>query len=230
MARLKPLPQGEEKARTVRAMFDAIAPRYDTVNRVISLGLDQRWRRTTVRALSLPSGSRLVDLACGTGDLCDAAVAAGHAPIGLDSAGEMLAHAHTTVPLVQADALHLPFAAGTIDGVTCGFALRNVIDLGVLFDEITRVLRPGGRFALLEVNEPSNVLVRAGHRIWFRGVVPLIGGALSDRDAYRYLPRSTAYLPPRDTMLEMLRRRGFLRVRAKDLTGGLAQLLTGTRA
>lgn len=223
------LPQGEEKVRAVRTMFDSIAPRYDTVNKVISLGLDRGWRRKAVRSLALPTSSRILDVACGTGDLCRETSSAGHRPIGLDSAGEMLAHAKTDAPLVQADALHLPIRDGCIDGITCGFALRNVADLGVLFDGFARVLRPGGRIALLDVHEPTNPVVRAGHHVWFRKVVPVIGGALSDRAAYRYLPRSTAYLPPSDEMVAMLRARGFLRVRCTRLSGGLVQLLTGTR-
>lgn len=230
MARMTPLPQGAEKVRAVRTMFDTIAPRYDRVNRLISLGLDRGWRRRAVRELALPSGSAIVDVACGTGDLCRESAAAGHRPIGLDSAGEMLAHARTDAPLVQADALHLPFAPGSVDGITCGFALRNVADLGLLFDEFARVLRPGGRIALLDVHEPRNPVLRAGHAIWFRRIVPLIGGLLSDRVAYRYLPRSTAYLPPSEEMLAMLRGRGFLRPRCRRLSGGLVQLLTGTRA
>lgn len=231
MARVDPrLPQGEDKVRAVRAMFDTIAPRYDAVNKVISLGLDRAWRRRAVRALSLPAGSLLLDVACGTGDLCREASRAGHRPIGLDFAGEMLAHARTDAPLVQADALHLPARDGSIDGITCGFALRNVADLGELFDEFARVLRPGGRIALLDVHEPTNRVVRAGHHVWFHRIVPLIGGALSDRAAYRYLPLSTAYLPPSEQMVEMLRARGFLRPRCIRLSGGLVQLLTGTRS
>lgn len=223
------LPVGEEKSRAVRTMFDTIAPRYDTVNKLISLGLDRGWRRKAVRSLALPKGSRILDVACGTGDLCRETAAAGHRPIGLDYAGEMLAHARTDAPLVQADALRLPARDGSIDGITCGFALRNVTDLGQLFDGFARVLRPGGRIALLDVHEPTNPIVRAGHHVWFHRVVPLIGGALSDRAAYHYLPRSTAYLPPSDEMVAMLKARGFARVRCTKLSGGLVQLLTGTR-
>jgi len=108
----------------------------------------------------------------------------------------MLAAATTDAPLVHADALRLPVADRSVDGITCGFALRNLTALEPFLAELTRVLRPGGRIALLEVDRPRNPVLRLGHGIYFGRVVPFIGGLLSDRDAYRYLPRSVAYLPP----------------------------------
>jgi demethylmenaquinone methyltransferase/2-methoxy-6-polyprenyl-1,4-benzoquinol methylase len=223
------LPTGDAKAAAVRSMFDAIAPRYDLVNRIMTFGLDVRWRRRTVRDLGVPTGSIALDLACGTGDLCRELAKRGHRPIGTDLSFGMLAAARTGAPLVHGDALRLPVRDGTVDAVTCGFALRNLVDLGAFLDEVARVVRPGGRIALLEVAEPPNRLLRWGHSIYFGTVVPRLGGLLSDRDAYRYLPRSVAYLPEPPELLEAIRKAGFADARRSLLTGGIAQLLTGTR-
>ncbi|MEZ5208996.1 MAG: class I SAM-dependent methyltransferase [Acidimicrobiales bacterium] len=131
---------------------------------------------------------------------------------------------------MQADALALPVADGGVDGVTCGFALRNLVDLRPFFAELGRAVRPGGRVALLEVAEPPNPLLRVGHAVYFGKVVPLIGGALSDKAAYRYLPKSVAYLPEPDTMLRWLGAAGFVDVHRALLSTGIAQLITATRA
>ena len=223
------LPEGPEKVRAVRTMFDTIAPRYDLVNRVMTFGLDARWRRRTVEALALPAGSLVADLACGTGDLCRELAAAGHRPFGADLSAGMLSEARTDAPLVLADVLQLPVRDGSLDGVTSGFALRNVASLQALLDEIARVVRPGGRIALLEVAEPRHALARWGHRVWFGTVVPRLGGLLSDREAYAYLPRSVAYLPAPEDLLAMIRRAGFEDVARQPLTAGAAQLLVATR-
>ena len=175
------LPQGEEKAAAVRSMFDAIAPRYDLVNRIMTFRLDVRWRRLAVGSLALRRDSLVVDLACG-----------------------MLVAARTNAPLVQGDALRLPVRDGAVDGVTCGFALRNLVDLAPFFAELRRVLRPGGRIALLEVAEPANPVLRWGHGIYFGKVVPKIGGLLSDASAFTAVER-------------------------RLLSGGISQLLAGTR-
>jgi demethylmenaquinone methyltransferase/2-methoxy-6-polyprenyl-1,4-benzoquinol methylase len=223
------LPQGEEKVQAVRAMFDAIAPRYDLVNRIMTFRMDVRWRTRTVRALGLPTGSLVLDLACGTGDLCRALTDHGYRPVGADLSFGMLANARTDAPLVHADALQLPVPDRSADGVTCGFALRNFVDLRPFLAELGRVVRPGGRIALLEVAEPSNRLLRWGHGIYFGDVVPRIGGLLSDAAAYRYLPRSVAYLPSASQLVDLIRGAGFGNARRELLSGGIAQLLTGTR-
>lgn len=225
-----PLPEGPEKARAVQRLFDTIGPRYDLVNRVMTFGMDVGWRRRTVRELGLPAGSRVFDLACGTGDLCRELHAAGHRPVGFDFSHGMLGAARTDAPLVQADILRLPVRDGSADGATCGFALRNVVSLGSLFRELARVVRPGGRIALLETAEPDGPLLRLGHRIYFRRIVPAIGGLLSDRAAYAYLPRSTAYLPPPAELLAMLRAAGFADAVRRPLAGGVTQLVVGTRS
>jgi demethylmenaquinone methyltransferase/2-methoxy-6-polyprenyl-1,4-benzoquinol methylase len=224
------LPQGEEKARRVRVMFDAIAGRYDLVNRVMTIGMDVGWRRRAVRQLRLPGGALVADLACGTGDLCRELSRDGYRAVGFDFSLGMLAKATTGVPLVQADVLRLPLAARSVDGATCGFALRNVVDLDAFFAEIARVVRPGGRISLLEASQPDGPLMRAGHAVYFRRMVPMIGGLLSDREAYAYLPKSMAYLPPVTEMVAAVRDAGFPDAERVPLSGGIAQVLAGTRA
>ena len=223
------LPQGPEKVRAVRSMFDAIAPRYDLVNRVMTFRLDVGWRRRAVRALDLGPGATVVDLACGTGDLCCDVAAAGYRAVGIDLSLGMLRHAHTAAPLVQADALRLPLEDSSSDGAVSGFALRNFVSLPPVLAELARVIKPGGRVALLDVATPPNPLMRTGHAIYFGHVVPQIGGLLSDRAAYRYLPQSVAYLPPTDELLRLVGAAGFGAVRHRLLSGGIAQLITATR-
>src|SRR5262249_30326997 len=157
--------------------------------------LDARWRRATVQALGLPAGARVLDVACGTGDFCRDLADHGYRPIGIDFSAGMLGQAHVATPFVRGDALALPVPDGHVDGVTCGFALRNLASLAGFFAECARALRPGGRIAFVDVAEPENAVLRAGHHFYFRRVVPFIGGLLSDRAAYSYLPASTAYLP-----------------------------------
>jgi demethylmenaquinone methyltransferase / 2-methoxy-6-polyprenyl-1,4-benzoquinol methylase len=223
------LPAGERKATTVRSLFDRIGPRYDLVNRVMTFGMDVGWRRRAVRELHLPPGSRVFDVACGTGDLCRELQRVGHRPVGFDFAFGMLANARAEAPLVQADALRLPVSDASADGATCGFALRNVVSLEDLFAELARVVRPGGAIALLDASRPVQPVLRAGHAIYFERVVPVIGGLLSDREAYAYLPKSMAYLPPPGEMVAMLRRAGFPAARRLQLSGGITQLLAGVR-
>jgi demethylmenaquinone methyltransferase/2-methoxy-6-polyprenyl-1,4-benzoquinol methylase len=223
------LPDPRDKARAVEEMFDRIAPRYDRLNRLLTFRLDVGWRRRAVRALGLAPGARVADVACGTGDLCTELSAHALEPVGVDVSAGMLAAARTRAPLVRADALRLPFPDGALDGVTCGFALRNLVALEPCFAECARVLRPGGRVALLEVAEPEGRLLRIGHGVWFRRVVPFVGGLLGDRAAYRYLPASTAYLPAPAALRSLLDEAGFRDVERTALGLGAAQLLTATR-
>jgi demethylmenaquinone methyltransferase/2-methoxy-6-polyprenyl-1,4-benzoquinol methylase len=225
------LPEGEAKRVAVEAMFDRVAPGYDRMNRIISLGLDRGWRRRTVAALRLAPSARVLDLACGTGDFSRDLVASGHRPVGADYSAGMLAAAHTGAPLLRADAATLPAADASFDAVVCGFALRNFVELDAVFRECARVLRSGGRIAALDAAVPSNPLLRAGNAVWFRGAVPLLGRVLSrDPDAYRYLPASTAYLPPPTELVAMLGAAGFTGTVRTTMMGGSVQLLTGTRA
>jgi len=229
-AAVSDLPDFDDKARVVEAMFDRIAPRYDTLNRLLTFRMDVGWRKAAVRALSLPRGSRVLDLACGTGDLCRTLTDAHLDPVGADFSAGMLRAARTDAPLLRADAMQLPFADGTFDGLTCGFALRNFSALAPVLVECARVVRPGGRVALLDVAEPESPLVRRVHGAWFRHVVPFVGGLVSDRAAYRYLPASTAYLPAVPDLLALIVEAGVIDVSRRTLGFGAAQLLTGTRA
>lgn len=228
-ATVEALPEGEGKARAVRDMFDTIAPRYDLLNRLLTFRMDVGWRRKAVERLGLVQGSLVLDLACGTGDLCRELAAHGHRPIGLDLSAGMLAAARTGAPLVQADVTVLPVPDGAADGITCGFALRNLVDLRAGLVAMARALRPGGRVALLEVAEPRSRLLRTGHRVYFGSIVPRIGALLSDGAAYRYLPRSVAYLPAPAALASLMSEAGFGRIRRELLSGGIAQLLTATR-
>ncbi|CAB4538052.1 unannotated protein [freshwater metagenome] len=223
------LPEGQEKVVAVRQMFDAIAPRYDMVNRIMTFRLDVRWRRTAVKRLALPAGSTVLDLASGTGDLCIDLARAGMRPLSADLSFGMLSADRSGAPRIQADILNLPVPDGAVDGVTCGFALRNLVDLPAFFTELGRVVRPGGRIALLDVGVPRNPLIRWGNSIYFGRIVPRIGGLLSDGPAYRYLPRSVAYLPSPEQMLADLRAAGFSDASHHQLSGGLTQLMVGTR-
>jgi len=223
------LPEGDDKVHAVREMFDAIAPRYDLVNRVMTFRLDVRWRRKAVRLLALPEGSTVIDLAAGTGDLCIDLQKAGHRPLSFDLSFGMLVADRSASPRAQADILRLPLPDGAVDGATCGFALRNLLDLPIFFAELARVVRSGGRIALLDVGVPHNPVVRWGNNIYFGKIVPKIGALLSDGAAYRYLPKSVAYLPPREELVRLLREAGFADAQHHQLSGGLTQLMVGTR-
>ncbi len=223
------LPEGDEKRDAVRSMFDTIAPRYDMVNRIMSFRMDIGWRRKAQRSLELRPRSVVLDLACGTGDFCVELAEEGHRPIGIDLSFGMLASARTDAPLVQGDLLQLPISDGGVDAAVCGFALRNLVELKPFFSELHRVVRPGGRIALLDVSRPDNGVMRWGHGVYFNKVVPQVGGLLSDRGAYAYLPRSVSYLPEPATMVAMLRSAGMVEVERTQLSGGITQLLSATR-
>jgi demethylmenaquinone methyltransferase/2-methoxy-6-polyprenyl-1,4-benzoquinol methylase len=213
----------------VRNMFDAIAPRYDLVNRIMTFRLDTRWRRRAVRDLALPANSTVLDLAAGTGDLCIDLRRAQLRPIAIDLSFGMLSNDRSNAPRAQADILRLPVPSHSVDGIICGFALRNLVDLEVFFTECARVIRPGGRIALLDVGVPHNPLIRFGNNIYFGKIVPRIGALFSDAAAYRYLPRSIAYLPDRSVLVAQLQRAGFADAIHTQLSGGLTQLMVGTR-
>ena len=211
-------------------MFDNIAPRYDFVNNVLTLRLDRRLRRAAVRALELPSPSIVADMASGAGELCIDLACAGLRALSFDFSLGMLRADRSGAPRVQSDVLRLPLRAASVDGAASGFALRNLVALEPFFAELARVVKPGGRIALLDVATPPNPILRWGHKFYFGSVVPMVGGLLSDRAAYRYLPRSVAYLPAPEVMLEQLRGAGFADVQRVLLTGGIAQLIAATRA
>jgi demethylmenaquinone methyltransferase/2-methoxy-6-polyprenyl-1,4-benzoquinol methylase len=213
-------------------MFDRIAPRYDRMNRLLTAGLDQRWRRAALDAIRVGAGDRVLDLATGTGDLAELAQARGAEVIAVDFAGEMLRGARRRgirAALVQADGEKLPLPDGHSTVAVCGFALRNFVSLPAIFGELARVLAPGGRIALIDVDRPTAPVIRQGHAFYFDRIVPFVGGLLSDRAAYAYLPASTAYLPPEAELLAMLREAGFEDVRRTAHLFGSVQTFTGVR-
>lgn len=228
------LPEAGDKAAAVRAMFDRIAPSYDRMNRLITLGRDQRWRRALIEALGVDAADTVLDLACGTGDFALLARERGARVAGVDFAGAMLAAARARCPaeiaLVRGDALRLPLADGSVTVAVSGFALRNFTAIPPVLAELARVLRAGGRLGLLEVDEPRAQALRIGHALWFRRVVPALGALLSDGRAYRYLPASAAYLPPPQELRAMLEAAGFERIHKRGHLGGAAQSLTAVRA
>jgi len=225
------LPDADNKAAVVEAMFDRIAPHYDLMNRLMTFGMDRAWRQQTVDAVGAAPGSRVLDLACGTGDLCTEALRTGHRVVGLDFSVRMLQAAAARrigCRFIRADALRLPLRDSSLDAIVSGFALRNFTDLEGVFRECFRALRPGGRIALLEVDTPASVVLRFGHRIYFHKLVPLMG-RLIDRDAYAYLPSSICYLPDEASMMAMLRAAGFSGLGKRRLLGGSVQLVTAQR-
>lgn len=220
--------EAADRAEAVRSMFDRIAPSYDHLNRVMTFGLDRSWRRRSVEELGLAQGSVVLDVACGTGDFCGILRATGMRAVGLDISAGMLAAARELC-LLRADATAVPIGAASVDGATCGFALRNVVDVPSLLLELGRVVRPGGRIALLEVDEPRWQPARLLHGLYFRRVVPVLGSLLSERDAYEYLPRSVEFLPDHAELTAMMKRAGFGAILKRRLSAGAVQLVTATR-
>jgi demethylmenaquinone methyltransferase/2-methoxy-6-polyprenyl-1,4-benzoquinol methylase len=219
---------------SVRTMFDRIAPVYDVMNRVMTAGLDVRWRRLAAET-AVRKGDRVLDAACGTGDLAIADVKAGAGRVtGLDFSEGMLERARKktarrkdVLDWVQGDMLKLPFADETFDAATVGFGVRNVEDLELGLRELRRVLRPGGRLAILEITQPRGAL-RPFYSLWFDRIVPLLGKVLPGGDAYTYLPASVKRFPTAERLADMLREAGFSEVRFKLMGGSIVALHTGT--
>ena len=214
----------------VRSMFDRIAPVYDAMNRVMTVGLDLRWRRLAATSVVRP-GDRVLDAACGTGDLAIADRAAGALTVtGLDFSERMLARARRKAPTLEwvvGDLLELPFEAATFDAATVGFGIRNVSDLECGLAELRRVLRPGGRLAILEITRPRGVL-KPFFSLWFDRIVPALGRVLPGGAAYSYLPASVARFPPAEELASLMQRAGFDGVEFRLLAGSIIALHTGT--
>ncbi len=223
------------------AMFDRIAARYDTMNRVLSLGLDRGWRRRTVRALQLGERPRVLDLATGTGDLAIdiAHMHPGAQVIGLDPSPRMLAIAEAKllrrglsgrVTLVRGDAQQLPYANCEMDAATIAFGIRNVPDRPAALREMARVVRPGGRIAVLELGEPERGLLARVARFHCRHVVPRLGALLSGAREYRYLQRSIAAFPPSAEFARVMEDAGLHVIDVAPLTFGVCTLYVATPA
>ncbi len=217
------------------AMFDGIAARYDLVNRVISLGIDQSWRRKTVRALNLGRSHRVLDLATGTADLAIqvARTEPSASVVGLDPSSKMLevgqvkvarAKLEARVELVQGDAQALPFESKSFDSVCIAFGIRNVPDRGKALREMARVTRSGGRIAILELSEPRSGLLGALARFHIHTIVPYVGALLSGDKEYQYLQRSIAAFPPADEFAALMKSSNLDVVAVHPLTFGVCHL------
>lgn len=216
-------------------MFDRIAPRYDLLNDIISLGLDRWWRRSAARALHVEPGSRVLDLGCGTGKLGALLARRGCEVVGVDVSSEMLSRARRGSGsggqrFVLASAFHLPFPHAAFQGAASGFVLRNLRDLPAAFAELARVLAPGSRIAMVDLTEPPNRAVRWGFDAYFGTVAPALGRVAGQGEAYRYLVRSLGQIPPAPRVRAMLADAGFVASAVRPLTAGTATLFTATRS
>jgi demethylmenaquinone methyltransferase/2-methoxy-6-polyprenyl-1,4-benzoquinol methylase len=233
MALVTTLPSPVEKRAFVGQMFDSIAPRYDLMNRLMTFGLDRLWRRATLAALRLEPGHIVVDLGCGTGDLSAGARAHGARAVGVDLSAGMLATARArgdTPVLLRADASRLPLADASCDRAVSGFALRNFDSIAEVLADCARVMKPGGRVALLEIDRPERGAFAAAFDLYFRRVMPAMGAVVSRGYAYRYLASSTVYLPPWGELRSMLERSGFHDVVKRSMTAGTVQIVSAVRS
>jgi demethylmenaquinone methyltransferase/2-methoxy-6-polyprenyl-1,4-benzoquinol methylase len=212
-------------------MFDRIAPVYDAMNRLMTVGLDRRWRAQTASAVVRP-GDRVLDACCGTGDLALASARIGGKVTGLDFSERMLEQARRKVPQlewVRGDLLALPFMDASYDVATIGFGIRNVEDVERALRELRRVLREGGRLAILEITRPRGPFAPF-YRLWFDVLVPLLGKVLPGGSAYTYLPASVRRFPGPDELAALVRAAGFDDVRYRLFAAGIVALHTGTAA
>ena len=226
-------------------MFGNIAARYDLLNHLLSGNIDKRWRRRVAKSLfsTLPSESprtsRILDVACGTGDLSLTLFAKGEARIiGIDFCRPMLEIANakvlkkgSSIPFIEGDALELPFADRAFDAATIGFGLRNLASVESGIKELLRVLKPGGRLFVLEFSKPCTPILRSLFKVYFTKVLPVFGGLISgSRGAYEYLPDSVSQFPDQEKLASMMSDAGFVEVTFENLCGGIAALHIGKRA
>jgi len=234
-APMKVLPEPEEKRAYVQNMFSGIAGHYDFMNRLMTLGQDQRWRRQVVRLSQIPPRGGLLDVATGTGDI--AYQAWQRRPqarvVGLDFAAGMLRvaqekFAETPLTFVNGDALHLPFPDDSFDAATSAFMMRNVVDVRRAFAEQRRVVRPGGKVVCLETTRPTNPFFRAFFDLYFFYIVPALGGLFSVKSAYNYLPNSTVKFPPAEQVRYIMVSVGLRDVFFRKLMFGTVAIHVGT--
>ncbi len=232
---------GGERGAFVREMFGRIAPRYDLANRLLTMGLDERWRRRAIRLLAPPREGRIVDCCCGTGDLVFGLLRSDPTleVTGIDFCRPMLDRAREraergprrTARFVEGDVMTMPFEDNTFDGATMGFSLRNVVDVDATLREILRVLRPGMRFVSLDVTKAPNRAYKRFFDLYFYGIVPLVGGIVGgSRSAYRYLPNSLTHHPNAPELRDRFARAGFERAGYVPLMGGAIAIHYGTKS
>ena len=232
-------PPGNDKGAFVREMFADIAPRYDAANRVLTAGLDERWRKRAIALLAPPHGGRVLDLCCGTGDVVFHLLRTDPSLelTGIDFCEPMLAGARARAPreargratFLEGDVMALPFPDASFDGATMGFSLRNVVDIDQVLREVRRVLRPGARFVNLDVSKAPNPLFKRAFDLYFYGLVPLIGGIVGgSKRAYTYLPNSLTHHPNADALRERFERAGFAQSGYVRLMGGSIAIHYGT--
>ena len=227
----------QEHANRVREMFGRIAGRYDLLNHLLSGNVDKRWRQVVAKRVreGMSGEALILDVACGTGDLSLSLFeSTGARVIGTDFCRPMLSLAAGKLPrqitLVEGDALSLPFKEGTFDVVTIAFGLRNLSDISSGLKELRRILKPKGRVAVLEFSRPSNAVLRTLFGIYFRNVLPLLGGMISGSlKAYSYLPSSVSRFPNQQQLAKLMEQAGFDQVSYENLTGGIAALHMGRR-
>lgn len=226
-----------------RKMFDSIAPSYDRLNHLMSLNVDKRWRKRSLRYIIDGTVQRILDVACGTGDSTIAeakAAAEGSRVVGVDISEGMMAMVMDKarkegvadrIELQVADGQALPFADGSFDRVSCAFGIRNFSRRDKGLSEFFRVLSPGGKAVILELSVPSNRLVRFFYDLYFSHILPWIGGLVSgDKAAYRYLPASVHAFPPPEEFQEMMSKAGFSSVVHHSLSFGLCRLFVGEKS
>lgn len=219
------LPEGQ-----VRAMFDRIAGVYDVMNSVMTAGLHHRWRRRAVDLAAVGPGSRVLDVATGTGDLAIEAAARGAEVVGTDFSEAMLERARAKAPGIafeQGDALALRYPDGAFDAATVGFGARNFADLDQGLREMARVVRPGGRVVVLEITTPARPPLSTFFSVWFDRLVPLVGRLAGDPDAYSYLPSSVRRFPAPEALAGVMERAGLRNLRWILTAGGIIAIHVG---
>ena len=232
-------PPGNDKGAFVRDMFAEIAPRYDAANRVLTAGLDERWRKRAIALLAPPHGGRILDLCCGTGDVVFHLLRTDPSLdlTGIDFCEPMLAAARVRAPreargratFMEGDVMSLPFDNASFDGATMGFSLRNVVDIDQVLREVRRVLRPGARFVNLDVSKAPNKLFKRAFDLYFYGIVPWVGGMIGgSKQAYTYLPNSLTHHPNADALRARFERAGFAESGYIRLMGGSIAIHYGT--